>query len=589
MTPAAGSGPSPIARVGTAIPPPRSLPEAPPATPPEDDDPPPREPDRGTAARAWWGVSLPAAWGALLLACLSLTPSLLPRSGPVQGLVCGITAAMGHGLGLLLAAVWRAFADRGPRPARPGAWRAFAVVALAALVAAFVLGRRWQGQLRDLMGVPGEPVWRSLLAPLVALVVYALLVAIGRAVYAAASALGRLLSRWMGRAAARALGAVAVGLLLFTLVTDVAVSAFVTAADRAFSLADGATPDGVEQPESGLRSGGPGSLVPWEELGREGRTFVADGPSAEEISEITGEPASSPIRVYAGTSFSDDVEVRARAAVDELQRTGGFERSRLLLATTTGSGWLNSSWTAAFEYLSGGDSAIASMQYSYLPSPLSYLFDQTRARTAGRELFDAVYERWSLLPPDDRPELYVFGESLGSFGAEAAFSGEFDLRNRVAGGVFLGPPYFNTLHTEFREDRDPGSPEVEPVYRDGRTVRYSPDAAGGVPPEGTPWTGTRVLYLLHPSDPVSWWSPSLLLEQPDWLREPPGDDVLEDMTWMPLVSFWQVTLDMPFAADVPSGHGHNFAGEAVDAWQLVLRPQGWTEDEVRRLDEVLQR
>lgn len=560
------------------------------AAPPGNDAGPPPEPARHREViRPWWGVSLPAAWGAVLLACLSLTPSLLPRSGLVQGLVCGITAAMGHGLGLLLAAVWRAFADRGPRAARRGAWQAFAVVAAVVLVAAFVLGRRWQTQLRALMDVPQEPLWRSLLAPVVALVVYALLVAIGRAVHLAASALSRFLSRWMGRAAARALGAVSVAVLVFTLVTDVAVDAFVTAADQAFSVADGATPDGVRQPGSRLRSGGPGSLVPWEELGREGRKFVADGPTAKEIGEVTEEPASPPIRVYAGVSFSEDVEIRAQAVVDELQRTGGFERSRLLLATTTGSGWLNSSWTAAFEYLAGGDSAIASMQYSYLPSPLSYLFDQTRARTAGRELFDAVYERWSQLPPDDRPELFVFGESLGSFGAEAAFSGEFDLRNRVTGAVFLGPPYFNTLHSEFREDRDPGSPEVEPVYRDGRTVRYSADVADGVPPEATPWSGTRVLYLLHPSDPVSWWSPSLLLEQPDWLREPPGADVLDDMTWVPLVSFWQVTLDMPFAGEVPSGHGHNFAGEAVDGWRLVLQPRGWTDEEARRLEEVLQR
>ena len=36
-------------------------------------------------------------------------------------------------------------------------------------------------------------------------------------------------------------------------------------------------------------------------------------------------------------------------------------------------------------------------------------------------LFDAVYERWVRLPSDRRPELYVFGESLGSFGGETAF------------------------------------------------------------------------------------------------------------------------------------------------------------------------
>ena len=49
----------------------------------------------------WRGYTLPGCWGALFFACLSFTPSLLPRSGLVQGLVCGITAAIGYGLGVL--------------------------------------------------------------------------------------------------------------------------------------------------------------------------------------------------------------------------------------------------------------------------------------------------------------------------------------------------------------------------------------------------------------------------------------------------------------------------------------------------------
>src|SRR5215831_5835612 len=38
-------------------------------------------------------ATLPGCWGALIFACLSFTPSLLPRGGVVQGLVWGITAA----------------------------------------------------------------------------------------------------------------------------------------------------------------------------------------------------------------------------------------------------------------------------------------------------------------------------------------------------------------------------------------------------------------------------------------------------------------------------------------------------------------
>jgi uncharacterized membrane protein len=242
---------------------------------------------------------------------------------------------------------------------------------------------------------------------------------------------------------------------------------------------------------------------------------------------------------------------------------------------------------AAFEYIAGGDSAIVTMQYSHLPSAISYFVDQSRARAAGRDLFDAVYERWSALPPDERPQLYVFGESLGSFGAEAAFSGEYDLRNRTSGALFVGPPNFNALDREFRDARDPGTPEVQPVFRGGRTVRYSNDIEHGAPPVDAPWTGSRVLVLQHPSDPVPWWSPSLLFDRPDWLAEPRGRDVLGSMTWIPLVTFWQVTLDMLTADSVPDGHGHRYTRESVDAWATVLQPANWSAVQADRLRTLI--
>jgi uncharacterized membrane protein len=439
------------------------------------------------------------------------------------------------------------------------------------------------------MGMPAQPLWPTLLAPAVALVVFAVLLAVSRGARAAGRGAGRLLSRWIGPSAARALGALGVAALAVFVVSGVALDGLLATADRTFALEDRTTAEGVEEPDSALRSGGPGSLVDWDTLGREGRTFVAGGPTSAEISTFTGEAALEPVRVYSGVATADDVETRAQRAVDDLERAGGLDRARLVVATTTGRGWLDAGSLAAFEYIAGGDSAVVAMQYSYVPSGLSYLVDQSRARAAGRELFDAVYERWVALPPDGRPELYVFGESLGSFGAEAAFSGEYDLRNRVAGALFVGPPNFNALHTEFRDGRDAGSPEVEPVYRGGRTVRFSNEVATGAPPADAPWTGPRVLVLQHPSDPITWWSPSLLFGRPDWLAEPPGRDVLPEMTWIPLVTFWQVTLDMPFSLDVPEGHGHRYTRESVDSWALLLRPADWTEEKADRLRALIRR
>ena len=146
-------------------------------------------------------------------------------------------------------------------------------------------------------------------------------------------------------------------------------------------------------------------------------------------------------------------------------------------------------WWTRFEYLTHGDAATVAIQYSYLPSWMSYLVDQSKAREAGRALFDAVYDPWSKLPAGQRPRLFVAGESLGSFGGETAFSGEYDLRNRTSGTLFAGPPNFNTLFREFSDHRDPGSPEIQPVYKDGRTVRFTNDAGTAIPPAGPALAG----------------------------------------------------------------------------------------------------
>ena len=541
-----------------------------------------RTPERARGAR-WPRYTLPGAWGALIFACVSFTPSLLPRGGVAQGVVCGITAAIGYGLGVLLAAIWRAFADRDPRPPRPWAWRVFLLGGGLLVVLFFALGQFWQHEIRDLVGAPGDDLWAVAASPFVAVLVFVLLVQLGRGLRAAYRGLARLLRRWIGPRAAGAVGWLTVAVLTYLLVTGLLLNGLVDAANQTFSLRDTTTAEGVHQPTTGLRSGGPGSVVPWDTLGWQGRTFTGQGPTAQDITALMHRPAVEPIRAYAGLASADASEDRAALAVQDLERAGGFSRANLLVVTTTGSGWVNASSANTFEYLTGGDSAIVAMQYSYLPSWLSYLVDQTKAREAGRDLFDAVYDRWSKLPSDQRPRLFVAGESLGSFGGETAFSGEYDLRNRTAGTVFAGPPNFNTLFTEFRDDRDPGSPETEPVYRAGRTARFTNDAQTSIPPANQPWDGTRVLYLMHASDPIVWWSPQLAVSRPDWTSETQGKDVLSSIVWLPFVTFWQVTADLLFAGGVPDGHGHAYKAEYVDAWNDVLRPSGVTPEQLSTL------
>ena len=107
---------------------------------------------------------------------------------------------------------------------------------------------------------------------------------------------------------------------------------------------------------------------------------------------------------------------------------------------------------------------------------------------------------------------------------------------------------------------------MQPVYRDGRTVRFANDPSQADSARGQPWNGSRVLYLQHASDPIVWLSPDLILHRPDWLAEPPGPDATGDMIWIPFVTFWQVAMDMLEPVDVAPGHGHSYTLEFVDGW-----------------------
>src|SRR5699024_11043325 len=97
---------------------------------------------------------------------------------------------------------------------------------------------------------------------------------------------------------------------------------------------------------------------------------------------------------------------------------------------------------------------------------------------AGKALFEAVYAEWSQLPADNRPRLLVFGESLGSYGSQEAFSGLQDVAERTDGALWFGTPNFTENWRYLTSRRDEGSPMYKPVYHDGRTVRWS-DGSGG--------------------------------------------------------------------------------------------------------------
>ncbi len=523
----------------------------------------------------------------LVFLFLSMTPSLLPRGPLFQGLVSGGAGAIGYGIGVF--AVWlvRYMDSKDTSPPAPRwAWPVLLVVGVVGLILMIIWFHHWQDDVRDLMGVPRLGFWDHPLAAVVSLVTLFVLVEIGQLV----GRLVRFLVRQLKRVAPPRVAAVVVVALLIALtvalLNGVVVRVAMSTINKTFAAVNDETDPDFAAPETDLRSGGPQSLVSWESLGHQGRVFVSGGPSVEELTEFNGTPATEPIRAYAGLNSAEGIKAIAALAAQELQRTGGLDRAVIAVATTTGTGWINEAEASALEYMYNGDTAIVSMQYSFLPSWLSFLVDNENARQAGQALFEAIDELVREMPEAQRPKLVVFGESLGSFGGEAPFLALNNLIARTDGALFSGPTFNNTIWADLTQNRDAGSPQWLPIYDKGANVRFVAEARDlQRPPD--PWEQPRVVYLQHASDPIAWWNTDLLFSKPDWLREAQGNDVSPNMEWIPVITFLQVSADMAVAVDVPDGHGHVYVRNVANAWASILSPPGWTEEKTEKLRGLL--
>jgi uncharacterized membrane protein len=526
----------------------------------------------------------------------SITPSLVPRSWYLQGITSGLCAAYGYGLGVLTAVLWRRLAraldlriSMAPRPARllrRAGWTALAVV----VVLLWLASLAWHRQTARLVGLP-DPTLRSQLLGLVCTIaVFVALVAAARGLRALTRRFSRAGQHVMRPAVATPVAILLVAGILFVVSNSVVYQGVLGYTAEKAAVLNASTPDGRSRPTSPLRSGSPASREAWDSLGRNGQAFVADGSSAAAIAAATGKPATEPIRVYAGLSGDRSIDEVADAVVAELHRTGGFDRDVLALMTTTGRGWVDE-WTASsVEYLSGGDSAIAAMQYSFLPSAIALVSDRRTPAAAGQALLTRIEAELARRPAAQRPRLMLGGESLGAFGAQSAFRDADDMLARVDGAVWVGTPNFTPLWRGLTERRQGGSPEIAPVVDSGEHIRFATRPADlGQDVYGrayAAWQFPRVVYAQHASDPISKWSADLITDEPDWLREPVGADV-QEMRFTSFATFWQLTTDIVAANSTPAGHGHRYQEELVPAWGAVLG--GVPGTDYTRIQEAIRR
>lgn len=518
----------------------------------------------------------------------SLTPTLIPRTYLTQGVLGGGVFAIGYGLGVFWRWLWGYLELPTPKERMLGIGN-LAIAILCAAVAAAFLWRvaEWQNSIRVLMGLEPVTSGHPFKVCAVAALTFVILLGLARLFVLIFRLIAGQSRRVVPRRVANVIGAAAALVLFWSLATDVFFAGVLRVLDASFRQRDALIEPTAPQPTSPLKAGGPASLLRWEELGRAGREFVASGPSARDISAASGPDAVEPIRVYVGLRSAETLAERARLALEELKRAGGFERATLVVITPTGTGWVDPGAIDSIEYLHDGDVASVAMQYSYLSSPLALLVQPGYGAESARALFGPVYEHWRSLPKERRPKLYLQGLSLGAMNSERSTDLLEILGDPINGALWSGPPFESTIWRRITQERNAGSPAWLPRFRDGSFVRFMNQNGVAVQP-GSTWGPVRIVYLQYASDAITFFDVRHLYRRPDWLTPPRGPDVSSELRWYPVVTMLQLVLDMLMANGTPMGYGHVFApAHYVDAWLTLTDVEGWSADRIAMLKERL--
>ena len=532
-------------------------------------------------------ISLIGVVGALVMYGVSVSPSLLARSWQWHAVASGVLSAVGYIVGLTVQRFYALVVPRlGVQITAP---QSVSIAFRAVLLLGFFLWfLRWllqsyreRKRANHLVGMRGETLGEYLLGTFCAFLLMLALLGVAWGLQWIGRAIVIVLSQWMHMVFALALSLLILVVIVYALTSQVLLKLGINFFTRHARKMNNRTAKGIVQPQVPERSGSPQSRSSWRAVGGQGRVFLGRGPSCADIEAVTGCSAMEPIRVYAGMpEEGQSLQSAADLVVEELHRTGAFDRAVILIATSTGSGWVDEWQVQPLEYLTRGNCATASMQYSFVPSSINFLTDLDVSEEAAVILFETIRRAVDEIPEDRRPALFVCGESLGAYASQHVFSGIVDVLSRTDGALWVGTPAFTPMHAELTAIRHRGSPEVAPVVANGRHVRFVnvpenlwADVYGR---ELGDWNYPRVVYAQHPSDPVVWWNSELVWHKPDWISEKVDGDVSPHMQYTRGATYIQVLVDMPVAGTAPGGHGHTYHEELIPLWEAIL---GLREDE----------
>ena len=382
----------------------------------------------------------------------------------------------------------------------------------------------------------------------------------GRLLGMAVKGTGRGITAWFGRGRGKPVLAHAANAALWTVIAR---NAYRLGISR-IGMSNARVEDPYQAPPTLPEvSGSPESTSPFDELGRHGRRVVSEVLRPEVIADVMGEPAThQPIRIYVGMDSEPLYPTgRAEMALEELERTGAYDRRHLLLVSPTGTGWIEPTAVDSAELLTRGDIATVAIQYARYPS---FLAAQNVAlgRSQFRILLLGVRERLRAMPPQRRPRVLVYGLSMGAWTASDVVMhqgiGGFD-HYGIDRALWVGLPW---LAKWSNSGMARGSSALVPDGTVGVFDRHEQLAAL----DRDARDRLRAVVLSHDNDPVALLGPDLAVQQPEWLqRADRGRGVPDRMRWIPVVTFLQTMVDaLNSMVQVPghfTSHGHDYRAD----------------------------
>lgn len=502
----------------------------------------------------------------------ALTPSIIPRDGILQGWVAGAALIIVYSLYVWIVGVWYWLGIRFP------VWKIWRYVlyVFSLCIIIFWLWHvtDWQNSVHISAGLDPVESARPYTIFFISMIVFFIILIFGRLFLRSVLFIAHKGAKYIPFRISLFVSFLSIAYIFWAIGNGVFIQSFFWFVDRSSQQIDALMPVGIEAPQDSNKVGSSASLVAWKTLGSKGRDFILGVSSKEELAQyFSKNDIQDPIRVYVWLNSADTPEQRATLLLEEMKRVGAFSKKILVIVTPTGTGWIDPASIQALEYLLAGDVASVWVQYSYLPSWFTLLTEYDAGQESAKIMFETIYTYWKQLDPNNRPDLYIHGLSLGSRFSELSSDAWDLIGSPYQGALWVGPTFWNPLWKKFTQDRNTESSYFSPRYGDDTLVRFYTQY-GTQADETRPWWPMRIMYFQNTSDAVTFFNPKSFWRAPEWMNETLPPDISEQFRYLPVVTFLQLFTDAMTATHTRPWHGHSYAiADYFQSWNTLIEPK----------------